>query len=163
MDLAQRIEDLIAPSIGAMGFDVVRVLISGKQRMRLQIMAEWKNGRTVTVENCAQLSRAISAVLDVEDPILEAYTLEVSSPGIDRPLVRLVDFERFAGFDARVETNEPVDGHRRFRGRLLGTVGEAVRLDLGDSVHDIPYGAIARAKLLLTDELLAAARSTQQH
>ena len=163
MDQAQRIDDLIAPTVGAMGFDVVRVLISGKQRLRLQIMAEWKDGRTVTVEDCAQLSRAISAVLDVEDPISEAYTLEVSSPGIDRPLVRLADFERFAGFDARVETNEPVDGQRKFRGRLLGTVGEAVRLDLGNAVHDIPYGAIARAKLLLTDELLAAASRTQQH
>ena len=163
MDLAQRIEKLIAPTVGAMGFDIVRVQLSGQQRPRLQIMAERKDGQSITVEDCAELSRAIAAVLDVDDPITEAYTLEVSSPGIDRPLVRLADFERFAGFDARVETASPVDGRKRFRGRLLGTVGDAVRVDLGDGVHDIPYGAIARAKLILTDELLAAASRNQQH
>ena len=157
MGLPERIIECISPTVVAMGYEVVRVLISGKERPRLQVMAERRDGTAMTVEDCAGISRAISAVLDIEDPIHGAYTLEVSSPGIDRPLVRLADFQRFQGFDARVETGRPIDGRKRFRGRLIGVDGESVRVRVEGTTYDLPHADIARAKLLLTDELLAAA------
>ncbi len=156
MDLRGRIERLITPTVEALGFTVVRVQISGRQRPRLQVMAERRDGKAMMVDDCADISRAIAAVLEVEDPIAGAFTLEVSSPGIDRPLVRLGDFERFAGFEARVETNRPVGGRRRFRGRLVGVAGQVVRIQVAGATVDLPYADIGRAKLLLTDELLAA-------
>jgi ribosome maturation factor RimP len=100
--------------------------------------------------------------LDVDDPIAGAYRLEVSSPGLDRPLVRRTDFERFAGFEARVETDLPIDGRRRFRGRLLGLVGDDLRIQLAEGEHTIPYTAIKKAKLVVTDELLAAAQAERR-
>ncbi len=156
MDLCGRIERLITPTVEALGFTVVRVQISGRQRPRLQVMAECRDGKAMMVDDCADISRAIAAVLEVENPIAGAFTLEVSSPGIDRPLVRLGDFERFAGFEARVETNRPVGGRRRFRGRLVGVAGQVVRIQVEGATVDLPYADIGRAKLLLTDELLAA-------
>jgi len=155
MDLAGRVEALIGPIVEAMGFSLVRVQIMGRSRPRLQVMAERTDGESMLVEDCAAISRAVSAVLDVEDPIAGAYTLEVSSPGIDRPLVRLADFDRFAGFEAKVEMDLAVDGRRRFQGRLLGTEGDAVRLRMEDSEVVLPYADIRRAKLVLTEELLA--------
>jgi len=155
MDLAGRVEALIGPIVEAMGFSLVRVQILGRSRPRLQVMAERTDGESMLVEDCAAISRAVSAVLDVEDPIAGAYTLEVSSPGIDRPLVRLADFDRFAGFEAKVEMDLAVDGRRRFQGRLLGTEGDAVRLRMEDSEVVLPYADIRRAKLVLTEELLA--------
>ena len=155
MDLAGRVEALIGPTVEAMGFSLVRVQVLGRNRPRLQIMAERTDGESMVVDDCAALSRAVSAVLDVEDPIAGAYTLEVSSPGIDRPLVRLADFDRFAGFEAKVEMDLAVDGRRRFQGRLLGTEGDAVRLRMEDSEVVLPYADIRRAKLVLTEELLA--------
>ncbi len=152
---------MIAPSIEAMGYDLVRLkMMGGKNRPTLQIMAERDDGAEMNVDDCADLSRAISALLDVEDPIPEAYELEVSSPGIDRPLVRLGDFERFAGHVAKVEMARPVEGRKRYRGRLLGNVGETVRLALEDdagSIAELPYRDVAEAKLVLTDELIRAA------
>lgn len=123
-----RIEALITPAVQAMGYDVVRVLVSGQQRPVLQVMAERVDGAPMTVDDCADISRALSALLDVEDPITGAYTLEVSSPGIDRPLTRLADFVRFAGFEARVESALPIDGRKRFRGTLMGVQDEQVRI-----------------------------------
>lgn len=161
MDLPGRIEELITPTVEGMGFSVVRVQLSGQQRLRLQVMAERHDGQAMLVDDCAALSRAISAVLDVEDPVPGAYTLEVSSPGIDRPLVRLDDFERFAGYEARVETARPIDGRRRFKGRLLGVTGDMVCLRIEGVAVELPYLDIRRAKLILTDELLAAAE--KQH
>ena len=155
MDLAGRVEMLIGPTVEAMGFSLVRVQVLGQNRPRLQIMAERTDGESMLVEDCAAISRAVSAVLDVEDPIAGAYTLEVSSPGIDRPLVRLADFDRFAGFEAKVEMDLAVNGRRRFQGRLLGTEGDAVRLRMEDSEVVLPYADIRRAKLVLTEELLA--------
>lgn len=163
MELATRIEELIATTVGDLGFAIVRVLVSGKTQKRLQIMIESPAGRAITVDDCAAVSRAVSAILDAADPIAEAYTLEVSSPGIDRPLVRLADFERFAGFEARLETDRPLDGRRRFIGRLVGVADGNVRLHADGSVHDIPFAAVSRAKLVITDDLLAAASRQQQH
>ena len=154
--LAERIAKLITPAIEAMGFDLVRVQVSGSQRPTLQIMAEPASGRTMSVDDCAEISRAISAVLDVEDPIAGAYSLEVSSPGIDRPLTRRADFERFAGYEASVELAEPIEGQRRFKGRLMGVEGEAVRMAGLEREVELPMRQIRRAKLVLNDELLAA-------
>ena len=163
MELVTRIEELIAPTVGDLGFDIVRVQLTGKTQKRLQIMVEAHDGHAITVDDCADVSRAVSAVLDATDPIPEAYTLEVSSPGIDRPLVRLADFERFAGFEARLETDRPLDGRKRFIGRLIGIADGNVRLQADGSVVDIPFDAVSRAKLVITDELLAAASQQQQH
>ncbi len=156
MDLPDRIEQMVAPTVGAMGFRIVRVQLAGKDSLRLQVMVERQDERPIQVDDCAHVSRAISAVLDVEDPIAGAYTLEVSSPGIDRPLVRLGDFQRFVGFEVRVETARPIDGRRRFRGRLLGVAGDSVRMTVEGAEMALPYRDIQRAKLVLTDELVMA-------
>lgn len=149
---------LIEPSLEAMGYRLVRVAISGGRSVTLQIMAERRDEAAMTVEDCAEISRSISAVLDVADPIAGAYALEISSPGIDRPLVRPEDYDRFAGFEARVELSAPLDGRKRFRGRLLGRAADAVRLSTESGEVRLPLAGIARAKLVLTDDLLAAAR-----
>jgi ribosome maturation factor RimP len=157
MDLPARVAEIVAPSIAAMGYELVRVQLLGDRAPVLQVMAERSDRAGMTVEDCAQISRAVSAVLDVEDPIDGTYTLEVSSPGIDRPLIALRDFERFSGHLAKVETRVPVDGRKRFRGALAGIEGEAVRLDLADDgTVLLPHAQISRAKLVLTDDLLAA-------
>ena len=158
--LAGRIDVLIAPALDAMGYAVVRVRLSGLKRRTLQVMAERMDGRNMTVDDCAEISRSISAILDVEDPIRGAYTLEVSSPGIDRPLTRLEDFDRFAGHQAKVELAEPIDGRRRFRGRIEGRDDGRVRLALADGVVSLPFEGIANAQLILTDDLIAV---SQQH
>ena len=110
----------------------------------------------MTVDDCAGISRAVAAILDVSDPIAGAYVLEVSSPGIDRPLTRLRDFERFAGFEARLETSMPIQGQRRFRGRLLGLDGDHVQLATDQGEITVDFADVAKAKLILTDELIAA-------
>ena len=162
MSLEDRISALIEPSLDAMGYELVRVQLQGRQRQVLQIMAERRDRNPMTVEHCADISRTVSAILDVEDPIPGAYTLEVISPGIDRPLTRAQDYERFAGFEAKVETTRPVDGRKRFRGRLIGIDAElVVRLEVEAEQVVIPYADIHRAKLVLTDELIAAAMAEQ--
>lgn len=156
MDLAKRIETMIAAPLDDMGFDIVRVRLSGSTNRILQIMAERRDEGAMTVEDCARISRAVSAILDVEDPVPGRYTLEVSSPGVDRPLTRLRDFERFAGFEAKLETTRLVDGRRRFRGRIAGVDGDRVRIDMDGQAVQLPFTDIERAKLTLSDELLAA-------
>jgi ribosome maturation factor RimP len=158
VDRTRQIADLIEPTLNEMGFELVRVLVTGGQRPTLQIMVERADLAPVTVEHCVEASRAISALLDVADPIAGAYRLEVSSPGIDRPLVKRADFERFAGLEARLETELPIDGRRRFRGRLAGLADDQVRLALPEGEQAIPLDTIKKAKLVLTDKLLAAAR-----
>lgn len=150
---------LIAPVLEGMGYSLVRVQQSGGRRPTLQVMAERRDGRAMTVEDCATISRVLSAKLDVDDPIAGPYNLEVSSPGIDRPLTRLADFERFAGALARIETRAPIDGRRRFTGRILGVDGDNVRVRIETGDVTIGFPAIGRAKLVLTDELIAAAQS----
>ena len=153
-----RVERMLSPSIEDMGYALVRVrMMGGKGRPTLQVMAERQDAGEMTVDDCASLSRAISALLDVEEPIPGAYTLEVSSPGIDRPLVRPADFERFAGYEAKLETARPIAGRRRFRGKLLGLAGDRVRLALGGDAADvaeIALAELAEAKLVLTDALI---------
>jgi ribosome maturation factor RimP len=162
VDPIRQISELIEPTVRDLGFDVVRVLLTGGQRPTLQVMVEPLQHGPMTVDQCAQISHAVSALLDVEDPIGGSYRLEVTSPGIDRPLVRQRDFERFAGFEARVETAEPIAGRRRFRGRLMGVEGDDVCLRLPEGEQRIPYAAVKKAKLVLTDELIAAARAERR-
>jgi ribosome maturation factor RimP len=149
---------MIEPSLEAMGYRLVRVSLTSTRRATLQIMAERLDDAAMTVDDCAQISRSISAVLDVADPIAGAYTLEVSSPGIDRPLVRPEDYDRFAGFEARIDLNAPFEGRKRFRGRVLGRNGEYVRLVAETGEVMLPFADIARAKLILTDDLIAHAQ-----
>ena len=154
------IAQIIEPSLDAMGYRLVRVVTTAQRGTTLQIMAERRDDAGMTVDDCAEISRAVSALLDVADPIAEAYTLEVSSPGIDRPLVRPEDYDRYAGFEARIDLNRPLDGRKRFRGRILGRAEDHVRLatDAGEAL--VPFADIGRAKLVLTDELIAAATKT---
>lgn len=162
METVGRIEELIAPSLEAMGYELVRVRLQGTRSPTLQIMIERQDRAALTVDDCADASRSISAILDVEDPLHVQYTLEVSSPGIDRPLVRLDDFQRFAGFEAKIELQDALDGRKRFRGQLLGTEGRTVRIEHGEGDMALPFDAIRAAKLVLTDELIRAAQEERQ-
>ena len=157
MKIIDRIEKIIEPTVKNLGFDIVRVLLSGDHNPRLQIMAEPLDGRAMNVDDCAAISRAVSALLDVEDPVSSSYTLEVSSPGLDRPLVRLQHFERFAGYEARIETAMAIDGRKRFRGRLGGIEGDSVLLQVDKTEWVFPFPDIQKAKLIVTDEMLAEA------
>ena len=149
--------EMIDPVAESLGLAVVRVrLMGGTLRRRLQIMAERVIDNDISVEECARLSRAVSEVFDAADPISGEYLLEVSSPGIDRPLTRLIDFDLFEGYEARLETDRMVEGRKRFKGVLAGTEGEHVAIDLDgeDETALIPFEWVADAKLVLTDELL---------
>jgi ribosome maturation factor RimP len=153
---ANAIARIIEPSLEAMGYRVVRITALGQRGTTLQIMVERIDEVGMTVDDCAAVSRSVSALLDVADPIAEAYTLEVSSPGIDRPLVRPEDYDRYAGFEARIELNAPHEGRKRFRGRLLGRADGSVRLATEAGEAQLPFADIVRAKLVLTDDLIAA-------
>ncbi len=162
MESLRRIEQIIEPSIADMGYELVRVQMTRGTPPTLQVMAERRDRGPMTVEDCADISRHVSALLDVEDPIEEAYMLEVSSPGIDRPLTRLADFDRFSGFEAKVELRVGIDGRKRFRGRLTGCDGQWIGLHLDDAPEGadadvrLPFDDVYRAKLVLTDALIAA-------
>ncbi len=154
--LAAKVEGLIRPTLEDMGYEIVRILLTGGRTQTLQVMMDRADGRPLDVEDCASVSRAASAILDVEDPIPGGYTLEVSSPGIDRPLTRLADFARFAGFDARVEMEQSVEGQRRFSGRLLGLEGMDIVIETEEGERRLPFSGMKKAKLLLTDALIEA-------
>jgi ribosome maturation factor RimP len=159
----RRVAGIVTPVVEGLGFEVVRVRLMGGKRSTLQIMAERPEGG-IEVEDCAKISRAVSAILDVEDPISGEYTLEVSSPGIDRPLTRLKDFERYDGYAVRVETTELIDGRRRFKGALEGVEGDEVLVAVPEGTIGLGFELISDAKLVLTDELIAeslAARKAQ--
>ena len=130
------------------------------QRKTMQIMVERRDRAGMTVDDCADISREVSVILDVESPLEDVYDLEVSSPGIDRPLVRPVDFERYAGFDAKIEMEAAIDGRKKFKGQLLGIEQGLVKIRFDEETHELPVSDIRRAKLLLTEELLKAASQT---
>lgn len=161
LDLEHRVAALIEPALPPLGFELVRVTLSGQAPRVLQVMAEPTEDRVMTVDDCATISEVVSALLDVEDPVPGAYNLEVSSPGLDRPLTRPKDFDRFAGFEARIELVRQRDGRKRFSGRLAGTRsqddGLHAVLETEDGPVSLPLAEIARAKLVLTDELVKAA------
>ena len=151
---ARGLERLIAPTLEAMGYATVRILVSGRYAPTVQVMAERVDGRPMNVDDCAEISRALSAKLDVEDPIAGTYTLEISSPGLDRPLIRAADYDRFAGRAAKIETRQPQDGRKRFQGRLAGMSEGEVRLETPDGAVTIALDDIVRAKLVIDDALL---------
>ena len=162
MDQAALVGKLVEPALNAQGYDLVRVKLGGGDDLRLQIMAERADRAEMTVEDCAAISRNISSLLDAEDPIPEAYTLEVSSPGIDRPLVRMEDYDRFSGFDARVESRVAVVDRKKFSGILRGTEGGEILIDVDGEIYEVPFADIHRAKLILTDELIAASQNAHK-
>ncbi len=154
----RRLAGIVSPVIEGLGFELVRIRLMGGKLRILQIMADRPEGG-IEVEDCATISTAVSAVLDVEDPIEENYTLEVSSPGIDRPLTRLKDFEIWKGWEARIETTELIDGRRRFKGALAGVEEEEILIQIEESGEEVTIGLrfdwLSDAKLILTDELIA--------
>jgi ribosome maturation factor RimP len=155
--LEGRIAEIIVEPLEAQGYELVRVQVMGTETPTVQIMADRADGTAFTLEDCETISRLLSAVLDVEDPIETAWTLEVSSAGIDRPLTRTKDFIRYAGFDAKIELNFPGPGGRkRFTGKLAETDAETVRLRLeNDEIIELKRADIRKAKLVLTDALIA--------
>ena len=158
MQKRHHLQDLLEPLINQMGFDVVRIITIGNVNPALQIMIERKDRENIVVDDCAAVSRAVSALMDEKDPIAGRYNLEVSSPGLDRPLTALENFVRFAGFEAKIETDTEVEKRKRFKGRILRVdEQDNIILAMDGEEYAIPYDAVAKAKLLLTDELLAAA------
>ncbi len=153
--LGAEVERLIAPGLMDLGYEIVRVSFGGERRPRLQLMIERLDERPIDVEDCAAASRCAAAILDIEDPIPSAYVLEVSSPGIDRPLTRLGDFQRYAGHLAKLELSRPKEGRKRFSGILRGVDGEAVLLDSEEGPQSLDFADLAKAKLVLTDALIA--------
>ncbi|OSP54671.1 ribosome maturation factor RimP [Pseudoruegeria sp. SK021] len=150
----QRMAAIITPVIEDLGYELVRVRLMGGKEKTLQIMAEKPEGG-IEVDDCAKISTAVSATLDVEDPLVEAYTLEVSSPGIDRPLTRLKDFEMWEGYEVRIETTELIDGQRRFRGELAGVEGDEILLTIQQGTIGLKFDWLSDAKLILTDALVS--------
>ncbi len=154
-ELEDRIERLIAPTVESLGFLLVRVKMFAGPRRALQVMIERADGGAATIDDCAMVSRLVGAHLDAEDPVSGSYDLEVSSTGIDRPLVRRDDYRRFAGFEAMASIDPPIGGRRRFRGRIGGIVDGNVAMEqpAGDVVH-LPFETIVEAQLVLSDELI---------
>ena len=154
----RRLADIVSPVLEGMGFELVRIRLMGGAVRTLQIMADRPDGG-IEVDDCGEISTAVSATLDVEDPIEENYILEVSSPGIDRPLTRLKDFDMWQGWEARVETTELIDGRRRFKGTLAGIDGDEVLIEVEEPGGTVTIGLqfewLSDAKLILTDELIA--------
>jgi len=157
--VAARVAAIVEPVIGDLGFDLVRVRVTPTNGCTVQIMAERPDG-TMSVDDCETVSRAISPVLDLEDPISQAYYLEISSPGIDRPLVRASDFERWTGYEAKIELSVPLNGRKRFRGFIRGVENEDILLELPDvkegeeRMARLPMHDLGEARLVLTDELV---------
>ncbi len=159
----RRLAAVVQPTLEGLGYELVRIRLMGGRRAILQIMADRPEGG-IEVDDCAKISRAVSAVLDVEDPISGEYTLEVSSPGIDRPLTRLKDFERYEGYEVRLETSELIDGRKKFRGVLGGVEGSEVLVTITEGTIGLDFEWLTDAKLVLTDDLIAeslAARKAQ--
>ncbi|MEZ5911093.1 MAG: ribosome maturation factor RimP [Paracoccaceae bacterium] len=150
----RRLAEIVTPTIEGLGFELVRIRLMGGKTRILQIMADRPDGG-IEVDECATISTAVSAVLDVEDPIEDAYVLEVSSPGIDRPLTRLKDFDLWQGYEARLETTELIDGRRRFKGILAGTEGDDVLIEIEEGTIGLNFDWLSDAKLILTDDLIA--------
>jgi ribosome maturation factor RimP len=162
----QTLAEIIRPVIEGMGYELVRLRLMGGNTPTLQIMAEKPDGG-IEVDDLAEITTAIGAVLDVEDPIDDNYTLEVSSPGIDRPLTRLKDFDTWDGYVAKIETSELIDGRKRFKGTLAGTEGEEVLIEIEDQGEPVTIGLtfelLADAKLVLTDELIRETLRKRKH
>ena len=161
--LAATLAGLVEPTLEGLGFRLVRVKISGRDGKTVQIMAERPDG-SMTIDDCETVSKELSPLLDANDPLAEAYRLEISSPGIDRPLVRPSDFEDWAGHEAKIELKEPVEGRRRFQGQLEGFEDGEVRVEvdldqIGRTIIGLPLALVSEARLVLTDDLIREALS----
>ncbi|MCQ0988599.1 ribosome maturation factor RimP [Jiella marina] len=165
--LEAKIAAAIEPTVEQLGYRLVRIRVSGLNGMTVQVMAERPDG-TMTVNDCEAVSRALSPVLDVADPVDRAYHLEISSPGIDRPLVRKGDFEAWAGFLMKVETSRLINERKRFRGKVVAVSDDAIRIERDQPAYgepasvEIPFDAIGEAKLILTDDLIEAALKAEK-
>lgn len=156
------LQDLLEPVITNLNYEVVRILTIGQKNPTLQIMIDRLDGKDITVDDCATVSRVVSVLLDEKDPIKDQYSLEVSSPGLDRPLTKLEHFKRFAGNEARIETSVEVEKRKRFKGCLQGVDDQnRVHIDMDGTDYAIAFDDISKAKLILTDELLQAAAEAQ--
>ena len=156
MDVISKITQIVEPSLESMGYGIVLIkLADGGKRKTLTVMAERKDDQMMSFDDCTEISRTISALLDVDDPITTAYNLEVCSPGIDRPLTKIEDFKRFNGFEAKIETLMPVEGRKRFRGELKGTQKDIITVLMpeGNEVK-LPFSHVRIAKLVMTDALI---------
>lgn len=150
----RKLAEIIQPVIEGLGYELVRVRMQGGKTKALQIMAERPDGG-IEVDDCAKISTAVSAILDVEDPFEDPYALEVSSPGIDRPLTRFKDFDMWNGYEAKIETDELVDGRRRFKGQLAGINDDEVLITISEGTIGLKFDWLSDAKLVLTDELIS--------
>jgi ribosome maturation factor RimP len=148
------IEKTLLPEVQGLGYRLIRVKVSRENNLTLQIMIDRNDHSEITVEDCEIVSRKISPVLDANCPISDEYFLEVSSPGIDRPLISVADFDSYSGLDVRIEMNTMVDGRKRFKGKLMGVEENMVKILTEDAAYKLPYDEIFRAKLILTQELL---------
>lgn len=152
----QRLAGIVLPTIEGMGYELVRLRYMGGKNKVLQIMAEKPEGG-IEVDDCSRISQALSVLIDVEDPIEGEFALEVSSPGIDRPLTRLKDFENFEGYEAKLLTDELIDGRKNFKGVLRGVQDDEVLIEIAEGVIGLQFDWLADAKLVLTDQLIAEA------
>jgi ribosome maturation factor RimP len=152
--MEERVVALVEPTASELGFRIVRVRVSGNRRKRLQIMAERVSDGEMGIDDCSRLSRALSPVFDLEDPIQGEYDLEISSPGIDRPLMRVEDFERFKGHLAKLETAAMQNGQRRFKGTITSIEGDVIVLATEQGEVRLPFGSLSDARLVLTDKLI---------
>jgi ribosome maturation factor RimP len=148
------LQDMIEPEVEKLGYELVRVLTIGQANPTLQVMIDVAdNSRDITVDDCAAVSLVLSDLLDEKDPIKDKYTLEVSSPGLDRPLTKLKHFVRYKGYDAKVETDDKVDNRKRFKGKIADVDNNNVVIDMENTLYTIPFALINKAKLVITDEL----------
>lgn len=158
MDVLQKITQAIEPSLESMGYTLVQIKLADTARRKtLSIMAERIDEQGMSFDDCTEISRMVSALLDVEDPISGAYDLEVCSPGLDRPLVKQKDYKRYKGFEAKLETMFPVQGRKRFRGTIEGVNGEDIKIAMPEGQVSIPFSSIRTAKLVANDALVSAA------
>lgn len=156
MEICLKLEELAAPSLAHLGYEIVRITLQGGDVKTVQVMAERADRQSMTIDDCEKISRTVSALLDVEDPFQGKYMLEVSSPGIDRPLVRPADYVRFQGSDAKIETVREINGRKRFKGRIqsFDEATQTVQFIFEDQELTIPFADIAKAKLLLVESAI---------
>ena len=148
------LQDLIEPIVEAEGFELVRVLTIGQANPTLQVMIDTLDSKTdITVDDCAKVSAALSTMLDEKDPIADKYSLEVSSPGLDRPLTKPAHFARYVGYEIKLETEDKVENRKRFKGKLIHADNQNITLQMDDAEYVIPFALISKAKLVITDEL----------
>ena len=157
------LQDLIEPVVEDAGYELVRVMTIGQANPTLQVMIDTLNDTEVTIDDCAKVSRLLSDMLDEKDPIADKYSLEVSSPGLDRPLTKMAHFERFIGYEAKIETEEKIDNRKRFKGKIIAVADNKIVLSAeDDEQYTIPFALINKAKLVLNDELWNEYQSAQE-